>query len=131
MTGTQELTTFCKEWLSAWTGNKPDELIKFYNEDAYYRDPANTTGLKGHKEILPYFKKLLAANPNWVWEKENFYPTVDGFIIKWRAKIPLGEEELLEYGMDIVEMKKGKITRNEVYFDRSKMLSILNEKKRK
>lgn len=73
MTSTQELTTFCKEWLSAWTGNNPDELIKFYDEDAYYRDPANINGLKGHKESLPYFKKLLAANPNWVWEKEEYW----------------------------------------------------------
>ena len=127
MKETQDLVTFCKEWLSAWTGNNPAELIKFYDEHAYYRDPANIHGLKGHREILPYFKILLASNPDWIWEEEELYPTVKGFIIKWKAKIPVGEEEVLEYGMDIVEMKKDKITRNEVYFDRTKILSILRK----
>ena len=127
MKETQDLVTFCKEWLHAWTGNNPAELIKFYDEHAYYRDPANTHGLKGHKEILSYFEILLASNPDWIWEEEELYPTVKGFIIKWKAKIPVGEEEVLEYGMDIVEMKKGKITRNEVFFDRTKLLSTLKK----
>ena len=123
----QDKATYCKDWLSAWTGNNPSELIKFYDEHAYYRDPANIHGLKGHREILPYFKKLLASNPNWRWEEEELYPTVKGFIVKWKARIPVGEEEVLEYGMDIVEMKKGKITRNEVFFDRTKILSTLKK----
>ncbi len=127
MKDTQDLVTFCKEWLNAWTGNNPAELIKFYDEHANYRDPGNILGLKGHKEILPYFEKLLASNPDWIWEEEELYPTVKGFIIKWKAKIPVGEEEVLEYGMDIVEMKKGKITRNEVFFDRTKFLSALRK----
>ena len=127
MKNTQDLVTFCKEWLNAWTGNNPAELIKFYDEHAYYQDPANTEGLKGHKEILPYFEVLLASNPTWIWEEEELYPTVKGFIIKWKAKIPVGEEEVLEYGMDIVEMKEDKITRNEVFFDRTKLLSILRK----
>ncbi|MCK4848786.1 MAG: nuclear transport factor 2 family protein [Candidatus Heimdallarchaeota archaeon] len=119
----QDLEAFCKDWLSAWTGNNPTELIKFYDEDAYYQDPANIHGLKGHRVILNYFKKLLASNPNWIWEVEELYPTVKGFVLKWKATIPVGEEEVLEYGMDIVEMKKGKITRNEVFFDRTKLIS--------
>ncbi len=127
MKETQDLVTFCKEWLNAWTGNNPADLIKFYDQHAYYRDPANIHGLKGHKEILSYFEILLASNPDWIWEEEELYPTVKGFIIKWKAKIPVGEEEVLEYGMDIVEMKKGKITRNEVFFDRTKLLSTLKK----
>ncbi|PWI47432.1 hypothetical protein CEE45_11890 [Candidatus Heimdallarchaeota archaeon B3_Heim] len=121
------METYCKDWLSAWTGNNPAELIKFYDEHAYYQDPANKHGLKGHREILPYFKKLLASNPNWRWEEEELYLTLKGFIVKLKARIPVGEEEVLEYGMDIVEMKKGKITRNEVFFDRTKLLSTLRK----
>lgn len=126
----QDLINFCKDWLSAWTGNTPSELIKYYDENAYYRDPANKHALKGHKEILPYFRKLLASNPNWKWEEKEFFPTNKGFIIKWKARIPVGKEEVIEYGMDIVEMKKEKIVRNEVYFDRTKLLLRLRKIKK-
>ena len=60
-----ELIEFCSEWLEHWTGNTPRKLIKFYTEDALYMDPANRNGLCGHKEILPYFEKLLAVYPDW------------------------------------------------------------------
>src|SRR5215813_5626253 len=36
----RDLDEFCRRWLSAWTGNRPQELIQFYSADAYYRDPA-------------------------------------------------------------------------------------------
>ncbi|MFX0091147.1 MAG: nuclear transport factor 2 family protein, partial [Candidatus Hodarchaeota archaeon] len=63
-----EIEEFCYKWLSTWTGNKPEKLIAFYSENSYYQDPANPKGLRGHKHILPYFKKLLAVNPDWKWE---------------------------------------------------------------
>ena len=78
---------FCSEWLSAWTGNQPDKLIDFYAKDAFYRDPANREGLKGHREILPYFGRLLEKNPEWKWEATEVFPTKQGFIIKWKAEI--------------------------------------------
>ncbi len=34
---------------------------------------------------------------------------------------------MTEYGMDIVEIERGRITRNEVYFDRSSILEALRE----
>jgi hypothetical protein len=117
-----EILGFCNRWLPAWEGNKPDDLIQFYSTHALYIDPANKKGLKGRDELLRYFKKLLAANPDWRWEPIEVFPTELGFILKWKATIPTGEELITEYGMDIVDMDKGRITRNEVYFDRSRLL---------
>lgn len=116
---------FCNRWLQAWTGNRPDELIKFYSFNAFYADPANPKGLTGHERIFPYFKKLLAANPAWRWRCRELFPTEKGFIVKWQAAIPVRETEIIEYGLDIVEMSHDRITRNEVYFDRTKLLSAL------
>ena len=120
---------FCGRWLPTWTGNKPDDLIEFYSNNAFYSDPANKHGLKGRGQILPYFRKLLAANPNWKWEPIQVYPTDLGFVIMWKAKIPVGAESITERGMDIVEIEHGKITRNEVYFDRSNVLEALRKLK--
>ena len=125
----EEILDFCGRWLRAWQGDRPGDLIEFYSDDALYIDPANKKGLKGGGQILPYFKKLLAANPNWKWEPIEVFPTDLGFVAKWRATIPVGKEVITEYGMDIVEIERGKIRRNEVYFDRSSLLDTLRKLK--
>ena len=124
-----EIPVFCCRWLEAWEGNEPEGLIQFYSDDALYIDPANKDGLNGRDRIFAYFKKLLAANPSWKWETVQLFPTDLGFIVKWKASIPIGGETITEYGMDIVDMEQGRITRNEVYFDRSHILEALRELK--
>jgi hypothetical protein len=120
---------FCKKWLKAWTGNHPEKLIDFYGKNCYYQDPANPEGLKGKDDLYRYFEKLLAANPQWIWEVEELYTIKKGFILKWKATIPINNEELIEYGMDIVEIDNDqKIIRNEVYFDRTKFLELIKKK---
>ena len=125
----KDIVIFCQKWLTSWTGNNPEKLISFYSKTAYYQDPANPKGLKGQGKLFPYFKKLLAANPKWVWRMTEVYPTEKGFILKWKAIIPVNSKEIIEYGMDIVEIKVDKIIRNEVYFDRTELLNLLNIKK--
>ncbi|AOP36338.1 hypothetical protein A0128_20175 [Leptospira tipperaryensis] len=119
----KEAEDFCIRWLSAWTGNQPERLILFYAEDAFYLDPTAKKGFKGHGKILPYFKILLRNNPNWKWTHEEIFPNERGFLLKWKAVIPTKETEIIEYGMDIVEVKDDKITRNEVYFDTRSLIS--------
>lgn len=114
---------FCDAWLAAWTGNAPGGLLAFYAEDALYRDPGRPGGLRGHAELLPYFTKLLGANPAWVWRAVEVHPTPKGFTLKWHAVIPAGGGSVEEDGLDIVEIAGGKITRNEVYFDRAALLA--------
>ena len=125
----KDIVTFCQNWLTSWTGNNPEKLISFYSKTAYYQDPANPKGLKGHDKLFPYFKKLLAANPKWIWRMTEAYPTEKGFILKWRATIPVKSEEITEYGMDILELEDNKIIRNEVYFDRTELISLLKSRK--
>ena len=119
---------FCGSWLPAWTGNNPETLIKFYAHNAFYLDPSNKQGLKGHNEILPYFIRLLKNNPNWIWTHEEIFPTDDGFTLKWKAVIPVRNSNVIEYGMDIVAIADGKITRNEVYFDTLTLSNAIRKK---
>jgi hypothetical protein len=112
----------CSRWLPAWTGNHPEKLVEFYSQDAFYSDPVHRKGLHGHAELLPYLKRLLAANPEWKWEAVEIFPTEKGFTAKWKATIPAGNTTVVEYGVDIVEVAGGKVTRNEVYFDRAALL---------
>ena len=122
------LTNFCNDWLGAWTGNQPELLLSYYTEDAFYSDPATRNGLHGQKELLPYFSKLLKYNPNWKWRVLEIIETAKGFTLKWEATIPVGETNIIEQGLDIVELQDGKISRNEVYFDRATWLKAAGNK---
>lgn len=48
----------------------------------------------------------------------------DGFLNKWRALIPVGAVQLEVVGVCLVQLDAaGKISRNEVYFNRTDLLS--------
>ncbi len=125
----EELFEFCKEWLSAWTGNNPQKLMSYYAEDALYVDPAHQKGLRGHEEVLEYFERLLRVYHDWVWTPIEVFPTEKGAIVKWRCEIHVGQETLEETGLDIVELNGRLITRNEVYFDRTRLMAAVERKK--
>jgi len=108
---------FCDQWLPAWTGNKPELLISFYCADAFYSDPFIPKGLKGHEKILAYFRKFLSPYPNWEYEQIEIFPTKNGFTLKWKVSLPINNDKVVEFGLDIVEISNDKIIRNEVYFD--------------
>lgn len=119
----QEAGRFAAEWLPAWTGNNPEALAAFYSDDAFYLDPGVPGGLMGKPALLAYFRRLLAANPRWEWSQVEGIPMADGFLNKWRARIPVGSTTLDVAGVCLVQLDAaGLIRRNEVYFDRTRLL---------
>lgn len=114
---------FAEQWLPAWTGNQPELLLNFYAEDAFYLDPGIPNGVKGKVELSAYFAKLLAQNPNWIWEQIEPIPMEKGFLNKWLAKIPVGNKIIECIGVCLVHFnEQGEIERNEVYFDRTTLV---------
>lgn len=126
----QELMDFCKDWLAAWTGNQPEKLLEYYSDGALYVDPEHRNGLRGKKEIGKYFKKLLEVYHDWEWIPLEVFPIESGAIVKWKATIHVGKETLTEVGLDIVELDGRTITRNEVYFDRTRMVTAIGNLRR-
>lgn len=126
----EELMQFCNEWLAAWTGNQPETLLEYYSEDALYVDPEHRDGLRGKEEISRYFEKLLDVYHDWEWKPLEVFPIESGVIVKWKATIHVGEETLTEMGLDIVELDGKKITRNEVYFDRTRLVAAVENLRR-
>jgi hypothetical protein len=119
----EEARAFAERWLPAWTGNDPERLAAFYSDDTLYLDPGVPDGVRGKEALLGYFRKLLAYNPDWVWTQLEAIPMEDGFLNKWHAAIPVGEETLEVVGVCLVQLNEaGEIRRNEVYFDRSDLL---------
>ncbi|MFC4251438.1 YybH family protein [Sinimarinibacterium flocculans] len=121
-----EARSFAERWLPAWTGNDPERLAAFYADDAFYLDPGAPDGVRGKPALLAYFRKLLAYNPAWVWKQIEGIPMEDGFLNKWRASIPVGAHVLEVVGVCLVQLDaEGRIRRNEVYFDRTPLMSAI------
>ncbi|MHB8139197.1 MAG: nuclear transport factor 2 family protein [Smithellaceae bacterium] len=120
----EEAKEFASRWLPAWTGNDPEKLAGFYSDDCFYLDPGIPSGLNGKAELLLHFKKLLSQNPDWIWTQIEPIPMEGGFLNKWLAKIPVGQKVIECIGVCFVQFdSQGKIRRNEVYFDRSELIS--------
>ena len=119
-----EAKQFAEKWLPAWSGNNPERLADFYSDDAFYLDPGIPNGVQGKNNLLAHFRKLLSVNPHWIWTQIEGIPMEDGFLNKWRARIPVGPVALEIVGVCFVQLNDaGKIRRNEVYFDRSLLLA--------
>lgn len=119
----EEARNFASEWLPAWSGNNPEKLASFYSEDCFYLDDGIPAGATGKAELLNYFQHLLAQNPNWKWTQIEAIPMQGGFLNKWLAKIPVGDNIVECVGVCLVQInEQGKIQRNEVYFDRSELI---------
>ncbi|HQI82262.1 MAG TPA: nuclear transport factor 2 family protein [Deltaproteobacteria bacterium] len=120
----EQAREFASRWLPAWTGNDPERLAAFYSDDVLYIDPAIPDGVRGKDALLRYFRKLLAANPEWVWTQIEPIPMEGGFVNKWHARIPVGPKVLECIGVCFVQFDDdGKIRRNEVYFDRHELIT--------
>ncbi len=118
---------FCARWLPLWTGNRPEQLVEAYADNVFYRDPAKPEGVCGKPALLAYFRKLLAAFPDWVWTADDVFPIDGGFTLRWKAAIPVGKTVVRETGMDLVLVENGLVTRNEVYFDRAALLAAMKD----
>jgi SnoaL-like domain len=127
MKNQNEMMMFCDRWLSAFNAQKPDDLIQFYAKNALYIDPNNPEGLKGHDEILPYLRGLFETGFEWEWEKNEVFPTDNGFTLKLESTFKIGKDEIKLQGLSLVIIKSGRISRNEFYFDRSPWVDRINE----
>jgi len=123
--GAEEAKAFAERWLPAWTGNQPERLAGFYTDDAFYSDPAIPAGVKGREQLVAYFRRLLASNPDWVWTHSGSLPIADGFLNLWHAEIPVGSRVVEADGVCTVQLRDGRIYANRVFFDRSALLRAL------
>lgn len=123
--GEAEARAFTARWLPTWTGNDPQRLAAFYAVDAVYCDPAVPQGVRGREEILSYFRRLLGRYPEWVWTNTAVRPMQGGFLNYWHAVIPTPHGVVECDGVCTVTLRDGLIVRNEVFFDRSALLSAV------
>lgn len=119
-----EAREFVSRWFPAWVGGAASvpRLVAFYAPDAVYRDPNVPKSIQGHEALTRFFTVMLGNNPDWKFEVIEIYPTEKGFILNWKARIPLPDGRVLEdfRGVDVLELDRdGLIAKHEDYFDLS------------
>ena len=129
MMTTEAAREFTDKWLPCWTGNKPEKLLSFYADDAFFLDPGRPLGIKGKEALTAYFTKVLGHNPTWVWKQIEPIPLEGGFMNRLEARIPVGDRVIVECSaLCFMQFNdQGLIRRNEIYFDRTELIREINK----
>jgi len=117
------LLNFASSWLAAWTERDVGQLLAFYQDGCFYADPAVRKGLQGKQALAGHLYRLFDLYPGWKWEVVELWPTAEGFVLKWQASFGPLPDGIQETGLDIVVLRDGLIVRNEVWFDRYRLLA--------
>ncbi len=124
----KELIKLSESVLGAWNLQDVEKTVACYTPDLQYLDP-NTRGVVNGAEAMGrYLRKLFGA---WEmhWSLRDVFPfsDVEGGAFLWHATLKKpGSEKTAEVdGMDLVIVEGNRIKRNEVYFDRAALASLL------
>jgi ketosteroid isomerase-like protein len=117
-----------KELLRAWNSQDVDQVVTRYTEDVVYVDPNTRGEVEGAEALRKYLGKLFSG---WrmTWELKDAYLFEDhnGCAVMWHASLRRadGERAVEVDGMDLVIMEGDLVKRNEVYFDRAVIASLM------
>ena len=110
-----------KRFLAAWTSQDVDAVLATYTEDLVYRDPNTRGEIRGANAMRRYLTRLFGA---WemTWSLREAHVSAEGTgAVLWHATFrPRGGGAPVEAdGMDLVQVRGGRVARNEVQFDRT------------
>jgi len=117
-----------RQVLDAWNTHDVERVVAFYTPDLVYRDPNTRGEVRGADAFRRYLRKLFVA---WRmhWSVREVFPLegTNGAAILWRATLtPVGGGTTVEVeGMDLAVIEGERLKRNEVYFDRMALASLL------
>jgi len=122
----QEGLRLSEKILAAWNTQDVDRVLSVYTEDCVYQDPNTRGPVVGHDALRRYLARLFQG---WKmhWSVREFFPFSDeeGGAFLWHAELaPASGGKTAEIdGMDLAIVRGQRLCRNEVYLDRTALLS--------
>jgi ketosteroid isomerase-like protein len=107
--------------LEAWNSQDVDGVVSCYTEDCVYLDPNTRGAVKGREAFRRYLGRLFQRwKMHWSLREFFLFEGGSGVAFLWHAQLtPASGGKTAEIdGMDLVMLREGKLSRNEVYFDR-------------
>ena len=114
--------------LEAWNTHDVERVVACYTPDLIYKDPNTRGEIHGADAFRRYLTKLFAAwRMQWAPRESFSLAAADGAAFLWRARLtPVGREGGVEVdGMDLAIVEGDRLARNEAYFDRAVLASLL------
>ncbi|OGO47706.1 MAG: hypothetical protein A2W34_07170 [Chloroflexi bacterium RBG_16_64_32] len=117
----EEAMTLIETILTAWNSQDVDKVVSCYTADCVYWDPNTRGAVEGHEALRRYLTRLFER---WTmhWSLREYFPFTDGDggAFLWHAQLtPASGGKTAEIdGMDLAVIRDGRLSRNEVYFDR-------------
>ena len=118
-------------FLDAWTSQDVDRVLACYADaELAYSDPNTRGAIRTKDEFRRYLTKLFAAwSMTWTAREVRPFGDGSGAAVLWRATFakpgaaPSAAPIAID-GIDLVELRNGLVTRNEVQFDRTKLVQL-------
>ena len=117
-----------KGLLNAWNSQDVDQVLACYTEDVVYVDPNTRGEVKGAEAMRKYLGRLFTGwKMTWQLKEAYLFKDHSGCAAMWHASLgPADGEQAVELdGMDLVLMEGDLVKRNEVYFDRAVIASLM------
>ncbi len=123
-----ELKAIGEPLVGAWNAHDVEAVVACYSDDIVYVDPNTRGAVEGSDGMRQYLTRLFAR---WEmhWTVNELFPFADrdGSAALWRASLTArstGKSVEVD-GMDLVLIENGKVSRNEVYFDRAVLVPLV------
>jgi ketosteroid isomerase-like protein len=117
-----------EKFLGAWNTQDVDRVLECYTGDVEYRDPNTRGSIRGPEPMRRYLTKLFEGwKMHWSLREAHLFEDGNGCNVLWHAVFerPSGTAKIEIDGMDFVEVRDNRISRNEVSFDRTLLAPLL------
>jgi ketosteroid isomerase-like protein len=121
------LDDLCHRIERAWNDRDLDAALALYTDDIVYRDFSTGRELHGMSAVRHHVIGVF-ANFDMTWTVTDIAPfaDTDGGIVFWRMDGGLigGRKRISSYGLDHLEIRDGRFSRDDVYFDSAQLAPL-------
>jgi ketosteroid isomerase-like protein len=123
------LSELAERFIAAWNSQDVEQVVACYTPDVTYWEPgARGEGVRNEDGMRRYLRKLFATwKMHWSLREVHPFQSGQGAAVLWRATLRRAEggASVEVKGMDLVVLEGERIKRNEVYFDRVALASLI------
>lgn len=124
----KKMHELAEAFLDAWNSQDVDRVLGCYTEDVRYVDPNTRGAVEGADAMRRYLAALFSKwTMHWTLKEAFLFDGKKGCAILWRASLQrAGGGDTVEVdGMDLAVVRGERLARNEVYFDRAVLASLI------
>jgi len=123
-----KMVALAEQFLGAWNTQEVERVLACYTSDIEYRDPNTRGAVRGTDAMRRYLTKLMGGwQMHWSLREAHLFDDGRGCTVLWHATFrrqPTDEPVEID-GIDYVEVRDDRISRNEVCFDRAQLAPLL------